>query len=58
MCIRDSYQGVVHLLRQEDGAFAARATTDGSAVRAEPVRFGADMLVQTANGGLFVLEAR
>ena len=52
------YQGVVHLLRQEDGAFAARATTDGSAVRAEPVRFGADMLVQTANGGLFVLEAR
>jgi outer membrane protein assembly factor BamB len=52
------YQGVVHLLRQEDGAFAARATTDGSAVRAEPVRFGSDMLVQTANGGLFVLEAR
>lgn len=52
------YQGVVHLLRQEDGAFAARATTDGSAIRAEPVRFGADMLVQTANGGLFVLEAR
>jgi outer membrane protein assembly factor BamB len=52
------YQGIVHLLRQEDGAFAARATTDGSAVRAEPVRFGADMLVQTANGGLFVLEAR
>jgi outer membrane protein assembly factor BamB len=52
------YQGVVHLLRQEDGAFAARATTDGSAVRADPVRFGPDMLVQTANGGLFVLEAR
>ena len=52
------YQGVVHLLRQEDGAFAARATTDGSAVRAEPVRFGADMLVQTANGGLYALEVR
>lgn len=52
------YQGVVHLLRQEDGAFAARATTDGSAVRAEPVRFGAGMLVQTANGGLYALEAR
>jgi outer membrane protein assembly factor BamB len=51
------YQGVVHLLRQEDGAFAARAATDGSAVRAEPVRYGAGMLVQTANGGLFVLEA-
>ena len=51
------YQGVVHLLRQEDGAFAARAATDGSAVWAEPVRYGAGMLVQTANGGLFVLEA-
>jgi outer membrane protein assembly factor BamB len=52
------YQGVVHLLRREDGAFAARATTDGSAVRAEPVRFGTGFLVQTANGGLYALEAR
>jgi outer membrane protein assembly factor BamB len=52
------YQGVVHLLRGEDGAFAARATTDGSAVRAEPVRMGAGVLVQTANGGLYALEAR
>lgn len=52
------YQGVVHLLRREDGAFAARAATDGSAVRAEPVRFGSGLLVQTANGGLHALEAR
>ncbi|MDA8255078.1 MAG: outer membrane protein assembly factor BamB [Betaproteobacteria bacterium] len=52
------YQGVVHLLRHEDGAFAARATTDGSPVRADPVRFGAGLLVQTANGGLYALEAR
>jgi outer membrane protein assembly factor BamB len=52
------YQGVVHLLRQEDGAFAARANTDGSAVRAEPVRLGGGMLVQTANGGLYALDAR
>lgn len=52
------YQGVVHLLRREDGAFAARATTDGSAVRAEPVRVGAGVLVQTANGGLYALEPR
>lgn len=52
------YQGVVHLLRREDGSFAARATTDGSAVRAEPVRFGTGFLVQTANGGLYALEAR
>jgi outer membrane protein assembly factor BamB len=52
------YQGLVHLLRQEDGAFAARAATDGSAVRAEPVRLGNGMLVQTANGGLYALDAR
>ena len=52
------YQGVVHLLRREDGAFAARATTDGGAVRAEPARFGAAILVQTANGGLYALQAR
>jgi outer membrane protein assembly factor BamB len=52
------YQGVVHLLRREDGAFAARATTDGSAVRAEPTLFGAGLLVQTANGGLHALETR
>ena len=52
------YQGVVHLLRREDGAFAARATTDGKAVRADPLRFGNGLLVQTANGGLYALEAR
>ena len=52
------YQGVVHLLRREDGAFAGRANTDGSAVRAEPVRFGAGLLVQTAKGGLYALEPR
>jgi outer membrane protein assembly factor BamB len=52
------FQGVVHLLRREDGAFAARATTDGSAVRAEPLRFGSGFLVQTANGGLYALEVR
>ena len=52
------YQGVVHLLRREDGAFAARASTDGSAVRADPVRFGSGALVQTASGGLHALETR
>jgi outer membrane protein assembly factor BamB len=52
------FQGVVHLLRREDGAFAARATTDGSAVRADPLRLGNGFLVQTANGGLNALEVR
>jgi outer membrane protein assembly factor BamB len=52
------YQGIVHLLRREDGAFAARLSTDGGAVRADPVRFGSGFLIQTANGGLFALEVR
>lgn len=52
------YQGVVHLLRREDGAFAARANTDGSAVRSDPVHSGAGLLVQTVKGGLYALESR
>jgi outer membrane protein assembly factor BamB len=52
------YQGIVHLLRREDGAFAARASTDGSAVRADPQRFGNGLLVQTANGSLNAIEVR
>ncbi len=51
------YQGIVHLLRREDGAFAARTSTDGSAVRADPQRFGNGLLVQTANGSLNAIEA-
>ncbi len=52
------HQGVVHLLRSEDGAFAARASTDGKAIRADPLHYGAGVLVQTVNGGLYALEAR
>lgn len=49
------YQGVVHLLRRDDGAFAARLNTDGSAVQAEPKRIPGGFLVQTKNGGLFAI---
>jgi outer membrane protein assembly factor BamB len=48
--------GVVHLLRREDGAFAARYTTDGSAIAAEPARLERGFLVQTRNGGLYALS--
>ena len=48
-------QGVVHLLRREDGAFAARLTTDGSAIAADPQRIPGGFLVQTKNGGLYAL---
>jgi len=52
------YQGIVHLLRRDTGAFAARVSTDGGAVRADPVRFGNGFLVQTANGGVYAFEVR
>jgi outer membrane protein assembly factor BamB len=55
------FQGVVHLLSAEDGAFAARLTTDGSAVVAPPRRLdGVDdsFVVQTKNGALQALAAK
>lgn len=51
------YQGVVHLLSREEGAFAARQTTDGSAVVADVQRLPGGFLIQTRNGGLFALAA-
>ena len=48
-------EGVVHLLRREDGVFAARLTTDGSAIMADPLRIPGGFLVQTRNGGLYAL---
>ena len=53
------FEGVVHLLRMEDGAFAARLTTDGSAVVAAPHRLGDDrFVVQAKSGALFALAVR
>lgn len=57
VAVADS-QGFVHLLRKSDGAFAARRATDGSPVRADLLAAGDGFLVQTANGGLFALDAR
>lgn len=50
------YQGVVHLLRRETGAFAGRFNTDSSGIAAEPMRIERGFLVQTRNGGLFALS--
>lgn len=53
------FEGVVHLLDAETGAFAARIKTDGSAIRAEPQRLGEDgIVVQTRDGGVFALRPR
>jgi outer membrane protein assembly factor BamB len=49
------FEGYVHFLTRETGAFVARRETGGGAVRAAPVRLGAGLLVQTEDGGLFAL---
>lgn len=51
-------QGIVHVIRQKDGAFVGRMTTDGSAVRAEMIRTPTGALVQTVNGGVFAITAK
>ncbi len=48
-------EGIVHFVARDSGAFVARATTDGSKIRAAPVRLPNGVLVQTLNGGLFLL---
>lgn len=44
------YQGYVHFLSREDGAFLARAATDGSAIVAPPLVAGSNLIFQTQNG--------
>ena len=48
-------QGYVHFMARESGAFLARAPTDGSAIRAAPLRLPGGFLVQTQGGGLYAL---
>jgi outer membrane protein assembly factor BamB len=51
------FEGFVHLLAVEDGAFAARQATDGSAVLAAPRRLTDNsFVVQTSNGALHALS--
>ncbi len=50
------YQGHVHFLSREDGSFAARIATDGSAISAPPIALDlTSFLVQTRNGGVFAI---
>ena len=53
------YQGYVHFLSREDGSFAARIATDGSAISAPPVALDlTSFLVQTRNGGVFAIAVQ
>ena len=49
------YQGYVHFLSRDDGSFAARIATDGSAIIAQPIALNDGVLVQTRNGGVFAI---
>lgn len=44
------YEGYIHFLSREDGAFLARMATDGSAVNSIPLVAGSNLIFQTQNG--------
>lgn len=50
------FQGYVHLVSTDDGAFAARAATDGSAIQGVIIPLRSGLVVQTANGGVYALK--
>jgi outer membrane protein assembly factor BamB len=44
------FEGYIHFLSREDGAFLARMATDGSAVNSTPLVAGSNLIFQTQNG--------
>ena len=51
-------EGLIHFLSREDGAFVARAKTDGTPVRLPGVALGSGFVVQTAGGYVGLIEAQ
>jgi outer membrane protein assembly factor BamB len=49
------FEGYVHFLSRDSGAFVARYASGGGAVRAAPVRLPSSVLVQTQDGTLVAL---
>jgi outer membrane protein assembly factor BamB len=52
------FQGYVHVLSRDDGSFAARIATDGSAIIAQPIALKDGVLVQTRNGGVYAITVQ
>jgi outer membrane protein assembly factor BamB len=51
------FEGYVHVMSRDDGAFVARVATDGSSIRVPPVALDlSTFLVQTSNGGLYAIN--
>ena len=49
------FEGYIHFLSKEDGAFVSRIATDGSAIKAMPLVVGDKLIVQTTDGRLLAL---
>ena len=53
------YQGYVHVMSRDDGAFVARIATDGSAIQVTPAALDlSTFLVQTRNGGVYAINVQ
>lgn len=53
------FEGYLHVLSADDGSFAARIATDGSAIGAPPVALASgSFVVQTRNGGVFAISVQ
>lgn len=53
------FEGYVHVLSREDGAFVARTATDGSPIQVPPVAIDlSTFLVQTQKGGVFAISVQ
>ena len=52
------FEGYVHFLDRDDGGFAARLATDGSQIKARPLRVGSNVLVQTREGALYAISVK
>ncbi|MFA7269564.1 MAG: outer membrane protein assembly factor BamB [Sterolibacterium sp.] len=57
VAVADS-QGVVHLLRSEDGSFSGRFASDGSAVSADLQPSKDGFVMQTRRGSIYALSAK
>jgi len=49
------YQGYIHFLSREDGAFIGRVSTDGSPIVSAPVVAGSNLIFQTQSGTVTAL---
>lgn len=52
------FQGYLHLLSRQDGAFAGRIATDGSAIITRPIPLTGGVLVQTHDGGIYTFRLK